>query len=89
MKKILIVDDVRSWCEYHKHMLKELFVDAEYFIAGSAKEAYDLFNKMMYEIQSDTVKHLFRTRFGVQIVPHQSSAPEESDYEVIDESEAE
>ena len=53
------------------------------------KEAYDLFNKMMYEIQSDTVKHLFRTRFGVQIVPHQSSAPEESDYEVIDESEVE
>ena len=52
------------------------------------KEAYDLFNKMMYEIQSDTVKHLFRTRFGVQIVPH-PSAPEESDYEVIDESEAE
>ncbi|MBQ8459678.1 preprotein translocase subunit SecA [bacterium] len=32
------------------------------------KEAYDLFNKMMYEIQSDTVKHLFRTRFGVQVV---------------------
>ena len=32
------------------------------------KEAYDLFNKMMYEIQSETVKHLFRTRFGVQIV---------------------
>lgn len=36
------------------------------------KEAYDLFNKMMYEIQSDTVKHLFRTRFGVQIVNHES-----------------
>ena len=32
------------------------------------REAYDLFNKMMYEIQSETVKHLFRTRFGVQIV---------------------
>jgi len=32
------------------------------------KEAYDLFNKMMYEIQSETVKHLFRTRFGVQVV---------------------
>ena len=32
------------------------------------KEAYDLFNKMMYEIQSDTVKHLFRTKFGVQVV---------------------
>ena len=42
------------------------------------KEAYDLFNKMMYEIQSDTVKHLFRTRFGVQVV---NSAPPESEPE--------
>lgn len=32
------------------------------------KEAYDLFNKMMYEIQGDTVKHLFRTKFGIQVV---------------------
>lgn len=32
------------------------------------KEAYDLFNKMMFEIQGETVKHLFRTKFGVQIV---------------------
>ena len=32
------------------------------------KEAYDMFNNMMYDIQSDTVKHLFRTKFGVQIV---------------------
>ena len=32
------------------------------------REAYDLFNKMMYEIQSDTVKHLFRTRFGIQVM---------------------
>lgn len=53
------------------------------------KEAYDLFNKMMYEIQSDTVKHLFRTRFGVQIVPNSSSVPEESDYDVIEDSDAE
>jgi len=39
------------------------------------KEAYDMFNKMMYEIQSETVKHLFRTRFGVQVVgaPNQES----------------
>ena len=35
------------------------------------KEAYDLFNKMMFEIQSETVKHLFRTKFGVQIVPQE------------------
>ena len=32
------------------------------------KEAYDLFNKMMYEIQSDTVKHIFRSKFGIQII---------------------
>ena len=30
--------------------------------------AYDLFNKMMYEIQGDTVKHLFRTKFGIQVI---------------------
>ncbi|UKI41781.1 MAG: hypothetical protein L6V95_01675 [Candidatus Melainabacteria bacterium] len=32
------------------------------------REAYDLFNNMMCEIQSETIKYLFRTRFGVQIV---------------------
>ena len=32
------------------------------------KESYNLFNKMMYDIQSETVKHLFRTRFGIQLV---------------------
>lgn len=32
------------------------------------KEAYDLFNKMMFEIQSETVRHIFRTKFGIQII---------------------
>ena len=32
------------------------------------REAYDLFNKMMYEIQSETVRHLFRAKFGFQII---------------------
>ncbi len=32
------------------------------------REAYDLFNKMMFEIQEDTVKHLFRTKFGIQVI---------------------
>ena len=32
------------------------------------REAYDLFNKMMYDIQSDTVTYLFRTKFGVQFI---------------------
>ncbi len=42
------------------------------------KEAYDLFNNMMYDIQSDTVKHLFRTKFGIQIInPEGYNNPEE------------
>ena len=32
------------------------------------REAYDLFNKMMFEIQSETVRHLFRAKFGFQII---------------------
>ena len=32
------------------------------------REAYEMFNKMMYEIQEDTVRHLFRTKFGVQVI---------------------
>ncbi len=43
------------------------------------KEAYDLFNNMMYEIQGETVKHLFRTKFGVQIVSaNQANTPEKT-----------
>lgn len=43
------------------------------------KEAYDLFNKMMFEIQGDTVKHLFRTKFGVQIMNMQDDEVIETD----------
>ncbi|MCQ2739405.1 MAG: preprotein translocase subunit SecA [bacterium] len=32
------------------------------------KEAYDMFNKMMYEIQSNTVRYIFRAKFGIQFV---------------------
>ena len=32
------------------------------------REAYDLFNKMMFEIQSETIRHLFRAKFGFQII---------------------
>lgn len=31
------------------------------------KEAYNLFNALMAEIQSETVQHLFRAKFGVQV----------------------
>jgi preprotein translocase subunit SecA len=38
------------------------------------KEAFDLFNSMMSQIQSETVRHIFRARFGVQVeenqIPH-------------------
>ena len=42
------------------------------------KEAYDLFNKMMFEIQSNTVKYIFRAKFGIQFVS------DDGDVEVID-----
>lgn len=32
------------------------------------REAYDLYNTMMHEVQGETVKYLFRTKFGVQFV---------------------
>ena len=31
------------------------------------KEAFNLFNAMMSDIQSETVRHLFRARFGIQV----------------------
>ena len=31
------------------------------------KEAYNLFNSLMAEIQSETIQHLFRAKFGVQV----------------------
>ncbi|MBQ3641489.1 hypothetical protein II906_06170, partial [bacterium] len=43
------------------------------------REAYEMFNNMMYDIQSQTVKHLFRTKFGVQIIsPDAQGIPEET-----------
>jgi CheY-like chemotaxis protein len=41
MKKILIVDDVVGWQNYHKEILTELMPDANFYIASSAREAYD------------------------------------------------
>ena len=53
------------------------------------KEAYDMFNKMMFEIQSETVMHLFRSKFGIQIV--NPTAPpdifENAEENIIEESE--
>ena len=41
------------------------------------REAYDLFNKMMSEIQTDTVTYLFRTKFGIQVVGEPPVNPED------------
>ncbi len=35
------------------------------------KEAFNLFNSMMAEIQSETVRHVFRSKFGIQIVDNE------------------
>ena len=42
MKKILIVDDVKGWVEYHSNILKHMLTDVEISTANSAREAYDL-----------------------------------------------
>ena len=42
------------------------------------KEAYELFNNMMFDIQSETVKHLFRTKFGIQIVAPEQMMQQEN-----------
>ena len=36
------------------------------------KEAFNLFNSMMSDIQSETVRHIMRARFGIQIVNTQA-----------------
>ena len=37
------------------------------------KEAYNLFNALMAEIQSETIQHLFRSKFGVQLYNEEQS----------------
>ena len=39
--KILVVDDLKSWVYYHTKILKELFPQAEFHSATSAREGYD------------------------------------------------
>ena len=42
MNKILIVDDVLGWQNYHKEIILELRPEANLHTASSAKEAYDI-----------------------------------------------
>lgn len=41
MSKILIVDDVEGWRNYHSVVMNELFENPEIQTASSAKEGYD------------------------------------------------
>lgn len=42
-KKILIVDDSKSWLDYHKSILREIYGDKfEIEIANNAREGYDM-----------------------------------------------
>ena len=51
--RILIVDDVEGWREYHKKVVKEFFSDAEIITAESARAGYDKlleFNNRPFDI---------------------------------------
>ncbi len=48
------------------------------------KEAFNLFNAMMSDIQSETVRHLFRARFGIQIIDENQNALEDIPFMVED-----
>ena len=39
--KILIVDDVKGWRDYHSYIMNELFLNAEIQTAESAREGFD------------------------------------------------
>ena len=40
--KILVVDDVKGWRDYHSKIMNDLFSSAEIYTADSAKDAYSL-----------------------------------------------
>ncbi|MBE7706680.1 MAG: preprotein translocase subunit SecA [Cyanobacteria bacterium SIG30] len=46
------------------------------------KEAFNLFNEMMAEIQSETVRHIFRAKFGVQVVENEPINMPQENHEV-------
>ena len=48
--KILIVDDIKGWRNYHYHILNNLFPKADFTFAESAREAYSDRKK---ELQKD------------------------------------
>ena len=39
--KVLIVDDVKGWRDYHSYIMNELFENAEIQTAESARDGYD------------------------------------------------
>lgn len=41
MKKVLIVDDIKGWRDYHSAIIKQIFLDSEIETAESARDGYD------------------------------------------------
>ena len=39
--KILIVDDIKAWRDYHCHIIREIIPQAEFHLAESARDGYD------------------------------------------------
>ena len=39
--KILIVDDIKGWRDYHSTIIKEFYPETEIYTAESAKDGYD------------------------------------------------
>lgn len=51
--RILVVDDVEGWREYHKKIIADIFPDSEIITASSAREGYDRlmeYNKTPFDI---------------------------------------
>ena len=42
MKKVLIVDDVQGWRDYHSQIVSEIYPQANIITADCARKAYDL-----------------------------------------------
>lgn len=51
--KVLIVDDIKEWVDYHSSVIKTIYPDAEIIGANSAREGYDKlleYNNSPFEI---------------------------------------
>ena len=60
-------------------IIREVEIIFTFAMIEYKKEAFNLFNEMMGEIQSETVRHIFRAKFGVQIVQNEPVMPDHNE----------